>query len=53
MPHIPLQPVLTTVVGLAGLAVRRLKIGMKEWAAIGLPLGLAMMAIYFFILYVF
>jgi len=31
----------------------RLKISMKEWAAIGLPLGLTMMAIYFVILFVF
>jgi predicted cation transporter len=35
------------------VAAGRLKISMKEWAAVGLPLGLTMMAIYFCILYVF
>jgi mannosyl-3-phosphoglycerate phosphatase family protein len=35
------------------VAAGRLKISMKEWAAVGLPLGLTMMPIYFFILYVF
>jgi len=30
----------------------RLKISMKEWAAIGLPLGLALMAAFFVILYI-
>ena len=34
------------------VAAGRLKISMKEWAAVGLPLGLTMMAIYFFFLYV-
>jgi predicted cation transporter len=34
------------------VAACRLKISMKEWARIGLPLGLTMMAIYFLILYV-
>ena len=35
------------------VAAGRLKISMKEWAAVGLPLGLTMMAIYFAILYIF
>jgi predicted cation transporter len=34
------------------VAAGRLKISMKEWAVIGLPIGLVMMAIYFVILYV-
>ncbi len=34
------------------VAAGRLKISMKEWAVIGLPFGLVMMAIYFVILYV-
>jgi predicted cation transporter len=35
------------------VAAGRLKISLKEWAVIGLPLGLAMMAVYFLILFVF
>ena len=35
------------------VAAGRLKISMKEWAAVGLPLGFTMMAIFFIILYVF
>jgi len=34
------------------VAAGRLKIRMKDWAKIGVPLGLAMMAVYFIILYV-
>jgi predicted cation transporter len=34
------------------VAAGRLKISMKEWAGVGLPLGLALMAIYFLILFV-
>jgi predicted cation transporter len=34
------------------VAAGRLKISMKEWAVIGLPMGLVMMAIYFVILYI-
>jgi predicted cation transporter len=34
------------------VAAGRLKISMKEWAVIGLPVGLVMMAIYFVILYI-
>jgi predicted cation transporter len=34
-------------------AACRLKISMKEWAAVGLPLGLMMMATYFAILFIF
>ena len=34
------------------VAAGRLKISMKEWAVIGLPIGLVMMAIYFVILYI-
>jgi len=35
------------------VAACRLKISMKEWAAVGLPLGLMMMATYFAILFIF
>jgi predicted cation transporter len=31
----------------------RLKISMKEWATVGLPLGLTLMTIYFVVLYIF
>jgi predicted cation transporter len=34
------------------VAAGRLKISMKEWAKVGVPIGLAVMAIYFIILYV-
>ena len=35
------------------VAAGRLKISMKEWASVGLPIGLALMVIYFLILYSF
>jgi len=34
------------------VAAGRLKISMKEWAVVGLPIGFAIMAIYFVILYI-
>ena len=34
------------------VAAGRLKISMKEWARLGLPIGFALMAVYFVILYV-
>jgi len=34
------------------VAAGRLKISMKEWAKLGLPIGFALMAVYFVILYV-
>jgi predicted cation transporter len=34
------------------VAAGRLKISMKEWARVGVPIGLAVMAVYFIILYV-
>jgi predicted cation transporter len=34
------------------VAAGRLKISMKEWAKVGVPIGLAVMAVYFIILYV-
>lgn len=35
------------------VAACRLKINMKEWAAVGVPLGLMMMAVYFIVLFIF
>jgi predicted cation transporter len=35
------------------VAAGRLKISMKEWAAVGVPLGLMLMAIYFSVLFIF
>jgi predicted cation transporter len=34
------------------VAAGRLKISMKKWAAVGIPLGLVIMAVYFIILYI-
>jgi predicted cation transporter len=34
------------------IAASRLKISMKEWASIGIPLGMSLLALYFIILYV-
>jgi predicted cation transporter len=32
------------------VAAARLKISMREWAAIGIPIGLALMVLYFLVL---